>query len=107
MQKAGPPNPELDQLVATLHRLRAPGGCAWDREQTHESLVQYLIEETYELIEAIETGSREELLEELGDVLYQVIFHADIEAEAGRFTLEDVAAHMTREDDRAPSARLR
>jgi XTP/dITP diphosphohydrolase len=88
------PNPELDALVATLHRLRAPGGCAWDREQTHASLVQYLTEETYELIEAIESGSREELIEELGDVLYQVLFHADIEAEAGSFTLEDVARHM-------------
>jgi XTP/dITP diphosphohydrolase len=89
------PNPKLDELVATLHRLRAPGGCAWDRDQTHESLVQYLLEECYELIEAIEGGSREDLIEELGDVLYQVIFHADIEAEAGAFTLEDVAAHMT------------
>lgn len=88
------PNPELDALVATLHRLRAPGGCAWDRDQTHASLVQYLTEETYELIEAIENGSREELIEELGDVLYQVLFHADIEAEAGSFTLEDVAEHM-------------
>jgi XTP/dITP diphosphohydrolase len=92
---ADAPNPQLDELVATLHRLRAPGGCAWDRDQTHESLVQYLVEECYELIEAIEGGTREELIEELGDVLYQVIFHADIEAEEGRFTLEDVAAHMT------------
>jgi XTP/dITP diphosphohydrolase len=89
------PNPQLDELVATLHTLRAPGGCAWDRDQTHESLVQYLVEECYELIEAIEGGTREELIEELGDVLYQVLFHADIEAEAGRFTLEDVASHMT------------
>lgn len=87
--------PELERLVDTLELLRAPGGCAWDREQTHESLVQYLTEETYELIEAIESGTREELIEELGDVLYQVLFHADIEAEAGSFTLEDVAAHMT------------
>ena len=90
------PNPKLDELVATLELLRAPGGCAWDREQTHASLVQYLIEETYELVEAIESGDRDELIEELGDVLYQVIFHADIEAEAGSFTLEDVAAHMTK-----------
>ena len=89
------PNPKLDELIATAARLRAPGGCAWDREQTHESLVQYLVEESYELIEAIESGSREELIEELGDVLYQVLFHADIEAEAGSFTLEDVAEHMT------------
>jgi XTP/dITP diphosphohydrolase len=89
------PNPEFDELVATLHRLRAPGGCEWCRNQTHASLVQYLVEETYELIEAIENGSRDELIEELGDVIYQVIFHADIEAEARSFTLEDVAAHMT------------
>jgi XTP/dITP diphosphohydrolase len=89
------PNPQLDELVAILHRLRAPGGCAWDREQTHESLVQYLVEETYELVDAIESGDTSELIEELGDVLYQVIFHSDIAAEAGLFTLEDVAAHMT------------
>jgi XTP/dITP diphosphohydrolase len=89
------PNPQLDELVSVLTRLRAPGGCAWDREQTHESLVQHLIEETYELVEAIESGNRDELLEELGDVLYQVIFHSDIAAEAGQFTLEDVAQHMT------------
>jgi XTP/dITP diphosphohydrolase len=94
MPSARPPHPRLDELIATLERLRAPGGCAWDREQTHASLVQYLIEETYELVEAIESGSREELIEELGDVLYQVLFHADIEAEAGSFTLEDVAEHM-------------
>jgi XTP/dITP diphosphohydrolase len=87
-------HPQLDQLVDTLELLRAPGGCAWDRDQTHASLVQYLTEETYELIEAIESGSRDELIEELGDVLYQVLFHADIEAEAGNFTLEDVAEHM-------------
>ena len=88
------PNPRLDELVATLQRLRAPGGCEWCRDQTHASLVQYLVEETYELIEAIENGGRDELIEELGDVLYQVLFHADIEAGAGSFTLDDVAAHM-------------
>ncbi|HTL41485.1 MAG TPA: MazG family protein [Pseudolysinimonas sp.] len=89
-------HPRLDELIATLERLRAPGGCAWDRDQTHASLVQYLVEETFELVEAIESGTREELIEELGDVLYQVLFHADIEAEAGSFILEDVAEHMTR-----------
>jgi XTP/dITP diphosphohydrolase len=87
-------HPKLEELIATLEQLRAPGGCAWDREQTHESLVRYLIEETHELVEAIETGDDAELIEELGDVLYQVVFHSDIAAEAGRFTLEDVAAHM-------------
>ncbi|MDF1479435.1 MazG family protein [Leifsonia sp. H3M29-4] len=90
-----PPHPKLDELIATLEHLRAPGGCAWDREQTHASLVQYLVEETHELVDAIEAGDDAELVEELGDVLYQVLFHADIAAEEGRFTLEDVAAHMT------------
>ncbi|CAN5425239.1 nucleoside triphosphate pyrophosphohydrolase [soil metagenome] len=88
------PHPELDELIAVLEKLRAPGGCVWDREQTHASLVQYLVEETFELVDAIEVGDRGELLEELGDVLYQVIFHADIAAEAGWFNLEDVAEHM-------------
>lgn len=97
---AAPPHPKLDELIAVLARLRAPGGCAWDREQTHESLVQYLIEETWELVDAIEGDpdsptKREELIEELGDVLYQVIFHSDLAAEAGEFTIEDVAARMT------------
>lgn len=94
------PHPKLDELIGVLARLRAPGGCAWDREQTHESLVQYLIEETYELVDAIEAPAdsptrRGELIEELGDVLYQVIFHSDLASEAGEFTIEDVAAHMT------------
>lgn len=89
------PHPRLDELIATLERLRAPGGCAWDREQTHASLVQYLVEESAELVEAIESGSRDDLVEELGDVLYQVLFHADIATEAGEFTIEDVAARMT------------
>jgi XTP/dITP diphosphohydrolase len=89
------PHPKLDELIAVMERLRAPGGCAWDRAQTHESLVQYLVEETYELVDAIESGDREELIEELGDVLYQVLFHSDIAAEGGRFTIEDVAGHMT------------
>jgi XTP/dITP diphosphohydrolase len=84
-------------LIDVLERLRAPGGCAWDAEQTHESLVQYLVEETYELIDAIEGGSREDMIEELGDVLYQVVFHSDIAAHTPgeEFTLEDVAANMT------------
>ncbi len=90
-------HPQLEQLIAVLAQLRAPDGCAWDADQTHESLVRYLLEETYELIDAIESGTREELIEELGDVLYQVLFHADIAAHAPsqRFTIEDVSAHMT------------
>ncbi|PRY65036.1 XTP/dITP diphosphohydrolase [Glaciihabitans tibetensis] len=91
------PHPKLDELIAVLARLRAPGGCAWDREQTHESLVQYLIEESHELVEAIESGSREDLIEELGDVLYQVLFHSDLaeHTPGEEFTIEDVAAAMT------------
>jgi len=69
---------ELDELIETARILRAPGGCPWDAEQTHQSLVQYLLEETYELIDALETGTREDVLEELGDVLYQVVFHSDL-----------------------------
>lgn len=88
---------KLESLIHTAHQLRAPGGCPWDAEQDHRSLVQYLLEETHELIEAIETGDRDEVLEELGDVLYQVIFHSDL-ASGGTlgepFDLEDVAAHM-------------
>lgn len=88
---------KLDELVAVTARLRAPGGCPWDADQTHESLVQYLVEETYELVEAIENGTREDLLEELGDVLYQVLFHADIAAHTPGedFDIQDVAAQMT------------
>ena len=93
-----PQHPKLDELIATTARLRGPGGCAWDAEQTHESLVQYLVEESHELIDAIEAGSREELIEELGDVLYQVLFHADLAAHTPgeEFTIEDVAEHMTK-----------
>ena len=88
------PHPHLDQLIAVLEHLRAPGGCAWDAEQTHESLTRYLVEEAHELIEAIEHGSPDDVLEELGDVLYQVLFHADIAAASAEhpFTIEDVAA---------------
>ena len=85
--------PELTRLVAVMARLRGPGGCAWDAEQTHESLVRYLIEETAELVEAIESGDSAAMREELGDVLYQVLFHADLAAATGEgFDLEDVAA---------------
>jgi XTP/dITP diphosphohydrolase len=87
----------LDTLIETVAKLRAPDGCPWDADQTHESLVQYLIEESHELIDAIEAGSREEMIEELGDVLYQVLFHADIAAHTSGedFDIQDVAAHMT------------
>jgi XTP/dITP diphosphohydrolase len=88
---------KLESLIKTAHQLRAPGGCPWDAEQTHRSLVQYLLEETYELIDAIESGNRDEVLEELGDVLYQVIFHSDLASNGTLgepFDLEDVASFM-------------
>ena len=90
-------HPRLEELVAIVAQLRAPGGCPWDADQTHESLVQYLVEESWELIDAIESGDRDEMIEELGDVLYQVLFHADIAAHTPGedFDIEDVAAHMT------------
>ncbi len=85
---------KLDQLIETAHTLRNPGGCPWDAEQTHQSLTKYLLEETYELLDAIETNNRDEIIEELGDVLYQVIFHTDL-AQAGSlgqpFDIQDVA----------------
>ena len=88
----------LDELLATAATLRAPGGCPWDSEQTHQSLVQYLLEETYELIEAIETNDRAAILEELGDVLYQVVFHSDLASTGSLgepFDIQDVAAVTT------------
>lgn len=85
----------LAAAVDTMDRLRSPGGCPWDREQTHQSLLRYLIEECYELAEAIEDGDRDAMVEELGDVLLQVLFHARIAAEtpreAGGFDIADVA----------------
>jgi XTP/dITP diphosphohydrolase len=83
--------PELERLVAVMGRLRRD--CPWDAEQTHSSLVPYLVEEACEVVEAIETGSTADLREELGDLLLQVVFHAEISAEdAGGFDVEAVAA---------------
>lgn len=89
----------MDQLrnaVDVMDRLYSPGGCPWDREQTHESLVRYLLEEAHELAEAIEAGDRANMREELGDVLFQVLFHSRIAAEDPEepFTLDDVAGDL-------------
>jgi XTP/dITP diphosphohydrolase len=90
------PGARLLDLVAAMDRLRSPGGCPWDAEQTHETLVKYLVEEAYELVEAIEEGDRASLREELGDVLFQVLFHARIAEEhpTGPFSIDDVAGDM-------------
>jgi MazG family protein len=82
---------QLARLRAIMHRLRAAGGCPWDAEQTHESLVPNLIEEAYETVDTIQRGDFEHLKEELGDLLLQVVFHSEIAGETGRFTLDDVA----------------
>ncbi|NVN92273.1 MAG: nucleoside triphosphate pyrophosphohydrolase [Desulfuromonadales bacterium] len=86
-------NPEqstFENLVAIMRRLRGPEGCPWDAEQTHESLTRYLLEEAYEVIEAIEMKSTEHLKEELGDLLLQPVFHAAIAEQAGDFSINEV-----------------
>ncbi len=80
----------FDDLVRLMAKLRAPDGCPWDRKQTHESLKPYLLEEAYEVLESIDAGDAASLREELGDLLLQVLFHAQIGSESGRFTIEDV-----------------
>ncbi len=82
---------ELQHLVQTIWRLRQPDGCPWDREQTHQSIGKNMIEEAYEALDCIETDDAAHLREELGDVLMQVVLHAQIAADAGEFTLADVA----------------
>jgi tetrapyrrole methylase family protein/MazG family protein len=77
-------------LVKLMAKLRAPGGCPWDRKQTHTTLRPFLLEETHEVLEAIESRKPEKLKDELGDLLFQVIFHAQLAAEAHRFTIDDV-----------------
>jgi tetrapyrrole methylase family protein / MazG family protein len=81
----------LLELVKVIHRLQAPDGCPWDREQTHQSLARHLLEETHETLEAIDSGDPERLPEELGDLLLQVVFHAEIAARDGEFDIDDVA----------------
>ncbi len=80
----------FDRLMDLMRRLRAPGGCQWDAEQTHESLKRYLLEETYEVMEAIDSKSPQMLKEELGDLLLQAVFHSVIAEEKGEFTMDDV-----------------
>jgi tetrapyrrole methylase family protein/MazG family protein len=80
----------FDQLVGVMARLRAPGGCPWDREQTHDTLRTYLIEEAYEVLDALDSADDAKFAEELGDLLLQVLFHAQIAREESRFTIADV-----------------
>jgi len=86
---------QLARLRAIMHRLRAPGGCPWDAEQTHESLIPNLIEEAYETVDTIQRGDFNHLREELGDLLLQVVFHSEMAEEAGHFNLDDVAREIS------------
>ena len=85
---------EFEKLIDVVETLRAPGGCPWDREQTHKSLRPYLIEEVYELVDAIDSCDYDAMLEELGDILLHVLFHTDIRREAGDFDICDVIEHL-------------
>lgn len=85
----------LGPLVSVMARLRGPGGCPWDQEQDHLSLRPFMIEEAYEAVEAIESGNTARLVNELGDVLLQVVFHSRLGEEAGRFTIDDVVRSVT------------
>ena len=87
----GKPSYDIYDLQRLMELLRGPDGCPWDREQTHESIRRNLLEEAYEAAEAIDSGDADALIEELGDVLMQVIFHADIANKAGRFDLDRIA----------------
>src|SRR5215471_10752772 len=104
----------FEELVRIVDRLRSPGGCPWDREQTHETLKPMMIEEAYEAVEAIEEGNDDEFVGELGDLLLQVVFHSEIANEENRFNIADVihkvASKMVRRhphvfgDDKAETA---
>src|SRR4028119_1430890 len=91
------PSPELrgmDQLIEIVAKLRGPGGCPWDREQTHASLRAGLLEEAYEVVAAIDAEDDANLREELGDLLLQSVFHAQLAEEEGRFTFDDLAREI-------------
>jgi MazG family protein len=88
-------SPAIRDLLKVMARLRSPKGCPWDREQNHKSLRWHAVEEVYELIDAIEAGDDHEMVEELGDLLLQVVFHCQLAKERGAFNFENVARHIT------------
>ena len=87
---------DYQDLLEVIHLLRSPEGCPWDKVQTHASIRREMLEEAYEAVEAIDLEDPAALREELGDVLMQVVFHADIESDAGRFNMEDVVDEITK-----------
>src|SRR5205814_10063931 len=88
------PGEWFEKLVAVQARLRAPKGCPWDREQTHQTLRTYLLEEAYEVLEALDHGDDAKFAEEMGDLLLQIVFHSQIAQEEGRFNVSDVIREM-------------
>lgn len=86
---------QVARLRAIMHRLRAPGGCPWDAEQTHESLISHLIEEAYECVDAIRRDDTDDMREEFGDLLLQVVFHSEVAQETGRFDMDEVAREVS------------
>ena len=95
MTEPAPRGERLIELVRVMAQLRGPGGCPWDAEQTHRTLARHLLEETHELIEAIDADDSDAIRDELGDVLLQVVFHAEIAEEEGRWDIDDVAQRLT------------
>ena len=89
------PSPAIEDLLRVMSRLRSPRGCPWDREQNHKTLRWHAVEEVYELLDAIEAGDDHELIEELGDLLLQIIFHCQLGKERRAFDFEKVARHIT------------
>src|SRR5438034_11625867 len=87
--------PAIFELLDVMAKLRSPEGCPWDREQDHKTLRFHAVEEVYELIDAIEAGDDHEMLEELGDLLLQVVFHCQLARERGAFDFDQVARHIT------------
>jgi len=88
-------NSAIEDLLKVMARLRSPTGCPWDREQDHKSLRFHAVEEVYELMDAIEAGDDHEMLEELGDLLLQIVFHCQLAKERGAFDFDQVARHIT------------
>src|SRR2546427_2749252 len=89
------PSPAIEDLLRVMSRLRSPRGCPWDREQDHRTLRWHAVEEVYELMDAIEAGDDQEMAEELGDLLLQVVFHCQLAKERGAFDFDRVARHIT------------
>ena len=85
----------FDDLVSIVTRLRAPNGCPWDRKQTHESLKPYLVEEAYEVLEALDRNDTNQLRQELGDLFLQILLHAEIENELQNFSIEEVISTLS------------